>query len=204
MTADPQVNKLETEILADAKAKAERTVARAQNDADTLRTEAQNLATRKREERLREAEAQADARARAILVDVQQEARRHWLLQREKCLESLLGQALEQAFQASGEERSQSLRNLAVEALQTLGPTPCLVEIAPADAALVTPAWLQNLAAELFGPQTAIDFTVQINPDLRGGLQCTTPDQARRFDNTYASRLRWMKTELRDLAAKTT
>ncbi len=204
MTADPQVNKLETEILADARTKAERTIARAQNDAETMRKKAQTLAASKREERLREAEIQADAKARSILVDVQQEARRHWLLEREKCLDELLDQALEQASQAEGEERVQSLRNLAIEALQALGPASCLVEIAPADAALVTPAWLQNLAAELFGAQTAIDFTVQVNPDIRGGLQCTTTDQTRRFDNTYASRLRWMKTELRDLAAKPT
>ncbi|HPY89130.1 MAG TPA: V-type ATP synthase subunit E [Lentisphaeria bacterium] len=204
MTAEPQVNKLETEILADARTKAERTIARAQNDAEAMRKKAEALAASKREERLREAELQAEAQARSILVDVQQEARRHWLLAREKCLDELLDQALEQAFLAKGEERAQSLRSLAIEALQALGPMPCLVEIAPADATLVTPAWLQNLAAELFGAEAAIDFTVQVNPDIRGGLQCTTTDHARRFDNTYASRLRWMKTELRDLAAKPT
>jgi vacuolar-type H+-ATPase subunit E/Vma4 len=204
MTADPQVNKLETEILADARTKAERTIARAQNDAEKMRKKAQTLAASKREERLREAEVQAEAQARAILVEVEQEARRHWLLAREKCLDELLDQALEQASQAEGEERAQSLRNLAIEALQALGPASCLVEIASTDAAIVTPAWLQTLATELFGEKTAIDFTVQFNPDIRGGLQCTTTDQARRFDNTYASRLRWMKTELRDLAAKPT
>ena len=59
---------------------------------------------------------QAEAQARSILVDVQQEARRHWLLAREKCLDELLDQALEQAFLAKGEERAQSLRKLLEQA----------------------------------------------------------------------------------------
>ena len=61
MTAEPQVNKLETEILADARTKAERTIARAQNDAEAMRKKAEALAASKREERLREAELQAEA-----------------------------------------------------------------------------------------------------------------------------------------------
>jgi vacuolar-type H+-ATPase subunit E/Vma4 len=204
MTADPHVNKLEEEILADARNKAERILARAQNDADKLRAEAEALIARKREERLREAEAIAETRAKAILVEVQQDIRRHWLLQREKCLDELLELALKQASQAAGEERTASLRGLAAEALQALGPVPCLVDIAPADAALVSPAWLLELARELFGPQTAVAFTVRPDPAIGGGLRFTALDQSRSFDNTYASRLRWMKTELRNLAARPT
>ena len=201
MTADPQVNKLETEILADARTKAERTIARAQNDAEKMRKKAQTLAASKREERLREAEVQAEAQARAILVEVEQEARRHWLLAREKCLDELLDQALEQASQAEGEERAPIPAQPAIEA-STLGIASCWSKSRQ-------PICTRHPAGSKPSPPScskrrppSISLSGQPGHPRRPAMHDT--DQARRFDNTYASRLRWMKTELRDLAAEPT
>ena len=204
MTADPQVHKLEQEILADANARAERIVARAKNDAAKLQADLETQAERKREERLQEAKNIAETETRSILQEAEQEIKRKWLQLRETSLEKVLFQAMEQATLSSGEERAASLRGLAREALQALGSVDCQVSVAPADISMVTGEWLQDLSQGLVGAEALPTFTVQADSAINGGISFLTADGSRSFDNTYASRLHWMKTELRRLASQTT
>ena len=77
---NPQEDKLQAEILSDAKTRAERIIARANNDADKALRQAAEEIERNRQERLAEASAEAEMKCRSILVDIQQETRRRWLL----------------------------------------------------------------------------------------------------------------------------
>ena len=199
---NPQEDKLQAEILSDAKTRAERIIARANNDADKALKQAAEEIERNRQERLAEAAAEAEMKCRSILVDIQQETRRRWLLASESCLAGFLREALAAVERSDGIDRARSLTLLAREALAAIGPGDCEVVVGPADAAQATPEWLVAQARELFGADDASRYTVRTAPALRGGLIISSADGRRRFDNSYAVRLKRLWEELRSLACQ--
>ncbi len=199
---NPQEDKLQAEILSDAKTRAERLIARANNDADKARQQAAEEIERNRQERLAEATAEAESKCRSIVVDIQQETRRRWLLASESCLAAFLREAQAAVERGDGIDRARSLTLLAREALAAIGPGDCEVVVGPADAALATPEWLTTLARELFGANDASRYAVRTDPSLRGGLIVSSADGRRRFDNSYATRLKRLWDDLRSIACQ--
>lgn len=199
---NPQENKLQAEILSDAQARAERVIARANNDADKARQQAVEEAERNRQERLAEAETEAEAKCRSIMVDIQQETRRRWLLASESCLTEFLREALAMVERGDGIDRARSLTLLTREALAAIGPGDCEVEVGPDDAAQATPEWLTAQANEIFGAEDGSRYTVRTVPAIRGGLIFSSADGRRRYDNSYATRLKRLWDELRNLASQ--
>ena len=195
-----QEEKLRQEIIGDAKAKAERTIAKAMLSADKLAEEAKKEAAEKRALRLKEAEEKAEKRCAAIMVDVQREARRHWLTEREKCIDELFAEALSNAENVTGEQHRKSLESLAKEAIAAIGCKDMKVLFQTADNAIVSEDWLKKIAMELFGK--APKFVLESSDDAHAGLAFVTLDGQRSFDNTYASRLTIMHDSLRRNLAK--
>ena len=199
MTENYQEEKLRQEILGDARTKAERIVARAKNEAAKYISKAQEEAARKREERLAEANREIDAKCKSILLDVERESRRHWLLGREACIDAMFQDALKAACATDGEEHAKSMELLAEEAIRAIGQVPMVVTFPESDCALVTLPWLREIAERLFGDQNNASFTLNPKRDAPAGVSFTTDDGKRAFDNTYASRLSKMKDSLRIL-----
>lgn len=199
---NPQENKLQAEILSDAQARAERIIARANNDADKARQQAVEEAERNRQERLAEAEAEAEAKCRSIMVDIQQETRRRWLLASESCLTEFLQEALASVERGDDIDRARSLTLLAREALSAIGPGDCEVMVGPDDAAQATTEWLTAQARELFGAEDSSRYTLRSVPTMGGGLIFSSADGRRRYDNSYATRLKRLWDELRNLASQ--
>ena len=77
-----QEEKLRQEILADAKTKADRLLARAKKQADKAVREAEDATATAREARLKEVQEEIAAQSRAVGIDVAREEHRHLLLQR--------------------------------------------------------------------------------------------------------------------------
>ena len=193
-----QEDKLRQEILGDAKLNAERIVARAKNEAQKTIDAAQAEVDQKREERLREANEDIDAKCHSIMLDVQRESTRHWLLQREKCIDDMFQEAVRQASETTGEAHDKSLQQLAEEALSAIGPAPVRVIFNSKDAAIITEAWLHAIASRIFGEKAPqVTFTLEPADDAPAGIAFATLDGARTFDNSYAARLRNMKDTLR-------
>lgn len=195
-----QEEKLRQEILGDAKVKAERTIARAKNEADKSVAKAMADSAKKKQDRMVEAQADADARCRAIMLEVQRETRRHWLLKREACLDEMFSGALATASSATGVERVKSLAMLAEEAIAAIGPAKMEVTFRTQDADVITIPWLEAIAAKLFGADNEAAFALSAAPDAPAGISFATEDGRRTFDNTYASRLKKMKDDLRIIA----
>jgi len=194
--ANQQEEKLRQEILSDAQQKAERMVARAMVNGDRLVADARKNGEARLAKRLAEAEQRASERCSSIMLDVQREARRYRLTQRERLLEQLFAQALNQAENSQGEARSRSLAILAREAMSAIGPQSMRVVFRSADKDVVTESWLKKIAGELFG-QVKIGFEMACQPDARAGLIFSSLDGQRLFDNTYVSRLEKLHDELR-------
>ena len=199
MTENYQEEKLRQEILGDARTKAERTVVRAKNEAAKNISKAQEDAAKKREVRLAEANRDIDSKCKSILLDVERESRRHWLLGREACIDAMLQDALKAACEAEGEEHAKSMELLAEEAIRAIGQTSMTVTFPESDNNLVTLPWLREIAERLFGAQNNVSFTLNPKRDAPAGVSFISDDGKRAFDNTYASRLSKMKDNLRIL-----
>lgn len=198
MPDNQQEDKLRQEILGDAKLNAERIVARAKNEAQKTIDAAQAEVNQKRTERLREANEEIDAKCHSIMLDVQRESTRHWLLQREQCIDEMFQKAVRQAAETTGEAHEKSLRQLAEEALAAIGPAPVRVIFNSKDAVIITEAWLNAIASRLFGEKAAkISFALEPGDDAPAGIAFATLDGTRTFDNSYAARLRNLKDTLR-------
>ena len=198
MPDNHQEDKLRQEILGDAKLNAERIVARAKNEAQKTIDAALAEVDQKRADRLREANEEADSKCHSILLDVQRESTRHWLLQREQCIDEMFQEAVRQASEMTGEEHEKSLLQLAEEAMAAVGPADMRVIFNSKDTAIITEPWLRAIAVKLFGEKAAqVAFTLEPGDNAPTGIAFATTDGARTFDNSYAARLSNMKDNLR-------
>ena len=197
MIEKEQEQRLRDEIIGDAKAKAERLLARARNDASKILDRAKREAAAKRKERMAEVEKEMAQKCGSIVRGVETELKRHWLAGREERLEAMLATALEKAASTTGEAHSRSMALLAKEAILALGPCHAQVFFPEKDAALVTEEWLSSIAKEALPKDADFSFQLCPSPDASAGLRFVTLDGRKEFDNTYASRLAKMKDSIR-------
>ena len=190
-----QEEKLRQEILEDARQKADRLVAKAKVGADRIIAEARAAAEQRRTERLAQAEEEAKRECASILLEVRRETRRHWLLEREKCIDALMAKALAEAEGASEDERRRSFELLAREAIAAMGMKDMRVSFAEADKSLVTRSWLEEIAHSVLDGNTPA-FELAPSRDAKPGLLFESLDGTRTYDNTYASRLDRMRDDL--------
>jgi vacuolar-type H+-ATPase subunit E/Vma4 len=193
-----QEEKLREEIMGDARLKAERIIARAKNEAQKTIAAAEAEVASKRRERLQEANEEADSKCQSILLDVQRESTRHWLLRREQCIEEMFQQALKIAAETTGKEHEASLRQLAEEALAAIEPAPMRVRFNAKDSGIITEPWLRKIADALFGENSEkASFILEADENTPTGIILETLDGARTFDNSYAARLQHTRDDLR-------
>lgn len=192
---DGQEKRLEQEILADAREKAERMVARATADAATALKRAKTLNERRRAKALAETRKEADRKAENIVSGIWNEQRKMWLVRREATIQGFLKGLLDElaAQPAEDPRRLASLSALASEALAAVPSADLTVLVSEADAQVATPQWL----SERLPAGRAAHFTVQASPSIRGGLKVLSADGRFAYDNTYVGRLARLDEEFR-------
>ena len=118
-----QEERLQQEILADAKSRASKIVARARRAAQTAQERADAEAAAVRERTLEHCRKEAAQKARNILQGIWMEERRQWLKRREECLDAFFASIQKEAcgLAADDRERRRSLENLLKEAFQAMG-----------------------------------------------------------------------------------
>lgn len=193
MESQSQEDRLQQEILAEAKSRADKIVARAQSAANSAKARAEKEAAALRERTLEQSKKEYEQKARNIIQGIWMEERKMWLRKREECLEAFFGSLLKEAQELEGgdRDREKSLRNLAVEALQALECDGLVVKISKTDAALVTPQWLDGVAGK------HLQATIVVDETIKGGLRVESSDGRLSYDNTYAGRLLRLKESFR-------
>lgn len=186
--------KLQQEILGDAQRKAERLLARARGDAEKALAQQRQEAGRSRSRRLEEAQREAEASARAITARIRHQVQSLWLQRRERCFDALFTEMQEALENGQDIDRERSLRQLLQEALEALGPRPAVLRVNTATAAVLTAAVVGEVQA---GLPAAAPLECQVDDSLTAGLLIESKDGLRRFDNTYATRLRRLRGALR-------
>ena len=187
-------DKLREEILADATRKARRATERAERDAAKARQSAEAENERLREQLLDESGRRADEQATAVLASIDHERRRRWLLNREQVLDAMSIQALTQIAMLPAGERRESLRQLLREALDAVRDPAVVIHAPPAAAAILEDGLAAAVARELFGDSAAVTV---VDDGVADGLTVVAADGRRRYDNTYAERLRRSSPDLR-------
>ncbi|MBR4518539.1 MAG: V-type ATP synthase subunit E [Victivallales bacterium] len=192
---EDQERRLEEELRADAREKAERVVARATADAATALKRAKTLNERRRAKALAQARAEAERKAENILAGIWNEQRKMWLMRREQAIQNFLNGMLADlaGLEPGSAERRKSLEALATEALAAVSADELIVTVAPADQATVTPDWL----AERLPAGRSAHFTIQPDTSIGGGLRVASRDGRLDYDNTFAGRLMRMEEEFR-------
>lgn len=198
-----QEERLQQEIIADAKKKAERILARAQADRERALKKMHKDLEAKRQERLDEVEREIAAYERHLRNGLSMERRRRWLAKREESIQKLFAETLRLAEESSGKTREESLRVLAEEALAQLGPGAYRVVFAPGDSGLVNEAWLRERSKNALGKEAeACRFELSADQALKAGIRFEAADQSRSFDNSLSSRLKLLQNELRNMLAE--
>lgn len=193
-----QEEKLQQEILGDAKRRAERTLQRAKREADKASKAVESRIGDIRTERLADAERMATGRENAISAGIDHELMRRWLEVREAAFEQLFTECIEAVENGQGDERADSLRELAIEAVQALGRAELVLRVRPEDAHVFDDAAMEQLLAQA-GPDwaTGASMSVEVDDAMSVGVVVETADGRKRFDNTYATRLQRSKQSLR-------
>lgn len=202
MTEQAQEEKLRQAILAEAQGEAQRLIDRAKAVARKAVKEAEKEADALKASRLQEMKQEADASARAVDLAIQREIYRLQVIRREECLDKLFRNALEQCATLSGPEHERSLRQLAAEAIHSIGEDEIIVRFPVSDSAIVTESWLQSIAQEALPSGSNAVFRLQPSDTAAPGLYFETADGTRAFDNTYAARLRYNQEALRLLVTE--
>ena len=193
MEARSQEERLQQEILAEAKNRADKIVARATRAANTAKERAEKEAQTLRERTLEQTRKEAADKARNIVQGIWMEERKMWLRKREECLTAFFDSLLKeiQELKADDADRVKSLEKLAKEALAGLETDEVLVSVAEKDLPLVTPQWVTAQAGRPMKAAVVADKAIQ------GGIRIATPDGRQVFDNTYAGRLARFQEEFR-------
>ncbi len=192
---------LSDEILKDAQTKAGRIRKRAEREAKKVLDEAATEAAAAAEKLLDVARRKADRAAQSVLATVDQEVRRLLLAAQEAGLDGLFEAAHKRLADRHAYDYASAVAGLAAEAIRAMPAASVTLELAEADRAMATDAWLAEVRRRV-GRDVAI--AVSPNPaPIDGGVVVRSADGRLLYDNSFAGRLRRLRPELRrELAAK--
>ncbi len=192
---------LSDEILRDAATKADRIRKHAQEEAKKVLDEAAREAQAAVGKVLAVARRKADRAAGAILATVDQEARRDLLAAQAAEMERLFEAACARLADRSRYDYPDAVAGLAAQAIAAMGAESVVVELAEADRAMATGAWLAEVRRRV-GRDVAITVSQEPAP-IDGGVIVRSADGRLFYDNSFPARLRRFRPELRlDLAAR--
>ena len=190
MTPDepnPQ-NVLREEILADARRQAERTVRRAERDAEDALAQARKEADADRDSRLDAARREAERRRNLVLAAIPVEEARMRAQRIEEVLEAIRDEARRRLAERGGEEYRRTLVRLAAEAVSIMAGEQFVLELGAADLKAVGNG-LADDVRKTVGRQ-GLQITVAPEPaDIETGVIVRDADGRQVVDNRLAARL---------------
>ena len=188
---------LQDEILADARAQAQRVGDHARQEAEALLAKAKADAQKEREERLAAARAEAKRRADLVLATVAVDVGR----KRARCTEDLLDRlhrdARERVERREGFDYRAAVVRLAAEAVRGMEGDRFILQLAPADLASAG-----GLADEVRCAVGREGILVEIDPKparIGAGVVVRDPDGRQEWDNSLQGRLErfWPRLRIR-------
>ena len=179
---------LREEILADARRQAERTVRRAERDAEDVLAQSRKEADADRASRLDAARREAERRRNLILAAVPVEEARMRAQRVEEVLEAIRDEARRRLVERGGEEYRRTLVRLAAEAVSNMAGERFVLELGAADLKAVGNG-LADDVRKAVGRQ-GLQITVAPEPAaIEAGVLVRDDDGRQVVDNSLAARL---------------
>ena len=192
---------LSDEILKDAEKRAERVRAKAKREAQTILADGAKEADAAAQKILDVARRRAERAAQSVLATVEQEVRRDLLEAQEAELSRLFEAARQRLADRASYGVPAVLAALAAEAIAAMDSPSVVVELAEADRAAVTEAWLADVRRRV-GRDVAVRVAEK-PAAIDGGIIVRSADGRLFYDNSFAARLARLRPGLRrELAAR--
>ena len=179
---------LREEILADARRQAERTVRRAERDAEDALAQARKEADADRDSRLDAARREAERRRNLVLAAIPVEEARMRAQRVEEVLEAIRDEARRRLAERGGEEYRRTLVRLAAEAVSNMAGERFVLELGAADLKAVGNG-LADDVRKAVGRQ-GLQIAVAPEPaDIETGVIVRDADGRQVVDNRLVARL---------------
>ncbi len=191
-----QEEKLHQEILADARQKAARIIQRAERDVKKNLDAVKERFEQSQEEKLAAAQRQAEEEYISITASIEHEIRSKWLQYREEIFDDAMQRLLHQVENGIDVDKEKALRELTKEALQAVGPGTLCLELNMDDCKYLQEDIIAETAAELF-PNQETTCRIDCRKEATSGPVLSTKDSRLRFDNSYRTRIKRLKNQLR-------
>ena len=184
--ANPQ-EVLRGEILADAKRQGERTLLRAQQEAEAILAEAKAEAEKDQRARLDAARAEAQRRRDLILGAVPVEVGRMRSARIEAALERVREETARRLAAREGLDYRGALVSLAADAIASMDSSKFVIALSAADRQTLGDGWLEDVRR-----RAGRDVELAVAPEpanIQAGLRVSDGDGRRTCDQSFAARL---------------
>ena len=197
--------KLDREILADAKAQAERNIKKAEREAEGILARAGEEAKQHSGKIIESAKERASAKASIVKASIEVEVRRLALAAREDAIQSILGESLQQMDAKSDYDYPGSLIGLGAEAVAKMSGDSFVVTLDGRDANSLGERVLKGIEERVkSGDGRSVKLKLAENPSPIGaGIMVETADGRERVDNSFEKRLERYRAQLRREIAET-
>ncbi len=191
--------KLDKEILADAKAQAERNIKKAEREAEGTLARAGEEARQHSGKIIENAKERASARVAVIEASIEVEAKRLALAAKEDTIQSILGESLQRMETKSNYDYPESLVSLGAEAVAKMSGESFVVTLDDKDANSLGDHVLKGIEERVkSGGGRNIRLRLAENPSHIGaGVIIETADGRERVDNSYKKRMERYRAQLR-------
>jgi len=190
--------KLDREILADAKAQAQRNIKKAEREADAVIKRAKKDANNRTDEILTAAKKRAAGKAAVIEASIEVEAKRVDLAAREDVIQSILEDALRNAQEKSGFDYKETIIGLGAEAVAKMSGDSFTITLNGEDADSIGEQVVKAVAGRIRAQSGRDVRLVLAGPaQIGAGIIVETADRRERVNSTFDKRLERFRDRLR-------
>jgi len=196
--ADNPVDRLSSQIEADARRKADRAKKKADREAGKILADARKQADALVEQALADATERAERDCRTLLASVPLEVQRDRLACQQEAMEQVRQQAEDEAAAQQGDARYAVLLRLVIQAVRVLDAPGCVALLGDADRRAFADRLTRDVS-QTCGWELGIEAA---SPSIQGGAVVRTADGKRLCDNSTEARFARQWDDLRTEVAR--
>lgn len=194
--------KLADEILADARAKAEKIVQRCERDAEKINVRTDKLAQRESKKIIAHFRERAEKQQEMILASVDIEIEKKHLALKEKEIQSVIEEAKKRLLEKSPADYMKTLVRLAARAIDKMQGTDFTISLARSDESLAGDDLLNQIKAAVKGKNVTLKYDAA-ESGISAGVIIRSADARQLYDNSFERRLKRLENYIRKEVAET-
>ena len=192
--------KLEEEILADARRKADKIVERARRETEKILAQAEKSAEEEAAKIIAHFKERADKQRSIILATVDIEIKKRRLAREDRKVRSIIDEAKKRLFDKQSYDYKRALVNLATDAIRKMQGNDFVICLGKSDGNVAHDSLLSAIKSGV--EDRAINLKFDSSPLLiTGGILVKSADGRQYYDNSFDARLKRLQDYLRKFVA---